>query len=229
MKTLGIICAISHEAAQKFEDRIKKTCKDSINIIINEQPRFEYQKAANDLATLAAILFKSLQEIASKTQENNMLVVITTNSVHRAFPQFKQLLEQNKTLSEKVRLLSMIDATVCACRSKKIAKLTILGSKKTIESNLYHIPLREFILIDLLPTLQEKLDFYIQKGISRLDQFEVEDLIDLVKKHQGKTDAFVFACAELNEKLNENNVDIPIIDSIDALFQETLKILESQQ
>jgi len=231
MRYLGVIYAISKVVG----DHIAKTISSrlshegvSYSILRDEQPKEEYEANKHDLTALSGIMFKSLNNLVKKIEPSDQLVcIIAANSVHRAFPQLEKRL-QASSISSQIQLLSMIEATIEACRVRKLSKPLLLASSNTIESRLYQGPLIESNISTLSLTSENQLylDSLISQGVNSIDSREVTRLCCIVQEEaQHKSaDGVLFGCAELRSNFNEKNLNMSVVDSGQSLIDQTVKI-----
>lgn len=114
MKTtaIGIVYAISHIAGETLKHSLTSILADrnlAFPIVTHEQAKEHYVSAQN-LLSLARVMLVSIEEIVKQLPEvAEIYIVVAANSVHRAFPELKDLLA-NKPFANWVHLISMIDA-----------------------------------------------------------------------------------------------------------------------
>ncbi len=232
MKYIGIVYTISRAAGKYLKNQISKTLHENnieFSMITDEQPAADYNEART-LYEIASILFKSIEAMLNKIPHGtNLTIIIAANSVHLAVPELRNIIKA-ADLNKRLQLISMIDATVEEANSRNFQKITILGSTKTISSQLYNKPLHDFGLkvINVDSKSQKIIDAFIQKGIVNLSEREENDFIGLVIEHIQihDIDAVIFGCAELGERFNEEKLNCNVINSTDALILSTVRHLK---
>lgn len=225
---IGIVYAISRISGETMKNSIKVSLSHKniiCPILTHEHPKESYMEAKN-MPDLARIMFSSICEMEKKLdEESRILIAVSANSVHRAFPELRSLLG-SAAFSDRVHLLSMIDSTVSACKQNGLNKVLVLASSKTIFSCLYHSPLRENGIdpIDLPPHDLELMNSFIDRGIASLAELEVSALVDIITQRISETqcDGVLFGCAELKHKFSRGNLRSTIIDSADSLEEDLI-------
>lgn len=229
--TIGIVCAISRLTGETLKRSIESTLAAkhiTCPIVMHEQPKESYA-AAHSMLGLAHLMLASIDDMLKQLPETELMyIVVSANSVHRAFPELRSLLADAE-FAQRVHLLSMIDATVAACQRHQLQKVLLLASSKTVQSGLYHQPLMNHGLtpIDLATQPQALMDTFIAKGVANLSVDEVNTMVSMILQclHQTRADGVLFGCAELKHRLSEANLHTVIIDSSAALERELVRRL----
>lgn len=230
MKTtaIGIVYAISHIAGETLKYSLTSMLADrgmAYPIVTHEQAK-EHYTSAQSLLDLARVILVSIEEIVKQLLKvDQIYIVVSANSVHRAFPELKVLLA-NTSFAKQVNLVSMIDAAIIACQRHQLRNILVLASSKTISSGLYHQPMTNHGLIPMnLDTHQQALlNTFIDKGIVDLVQDEVDTMLSLIIQSLQSTpvDGILLGCAELKHHLSEKILGTVIIDGSAALEHELL-------
>lgn len=216
MKTIGIVFAISKEAGELCKKKIEALAFlagiDSINIITHENKAEKYNAAANNLGLIAELVLSSIKYLNEKGAE---VVIISANSVHRAF----SLIEHAASKQfPNVKLLSIVNETIDSCCKSKYKKVAIFGSNSTINSKMYHNALAKnnINVLELTKNEQSFISLLISEGISpdKIQKQEKTFAIGIAQRlAEAGCEAIILACTELSLVFDEANLGLPVIDT----------------
>lgn len=130
-----------------------------------------------------------------------------------------------------VELLSIISVTTKAAMAETVAgaSIGVLGTNPTLDSGLYSSALAEYGRRAVVPDgqSQEKITeaIYLVKIGRPNDLCRASQLVSEVAQHlvaQGAT-AIISGCTEVSVALSDIDLVVPLVDSMDALVNATLK------
>ena len=215
---------MGHESTANFYKRINQEFVRHFNnypeIFISSIPlplNIEFQCIIKgDISEYIPYLEKAFIDLKKLKPE---IVVIPCNTVHT-------IINEVKT---KFNLLSVVDATIRHLKKKQIEKVGILGTKITLNSELYRRSLQEnnIEIVNINQKEIENLSKIIYGRLNKNYKISGNEFINNKIRYfeKNKCDAVLLACTELNFFIEYNNYDIYVFDTLNILAYETINKL----
>ena len=163
--------------------------------------------------------FETLLHAAQGLQSLNAdFLVMPCNTAHQYYNQLSQKL--------KIPILNMIREVYEFVCLKKYRRVGLLATSTTVERKLY----QRFLQHDLLlPPCQEQVtDVVDHILVGKKTQSDKEFLKETVSELRKRgAEAIILGCTELSLLIHQNDVDIPLIDSVGVLARSTVKFATS--
>lgn len=227
MKTVGVIGGLGPEATAKFYlelinkfSQVNKINYPSIviyNIPLTFKIEQQFHEEKIDKKDRAA-MFNSIFSGVKKLEKAGVdLLVIPCNTVHIFTTELRQQIS--------VPFLSIIEETAKRLLEMKIKKVGLLGTKITINSNLYQEELKAKGIDLILPDLkQQSKVLEITKNIlfGKNNEESKKELILIINSLALKdAKAIILGCTEIPLLMKQKDVNLPLIDTIEVLAEST--------
>lgn len=135
-------------------------------------------------------------------------------------------------MSKKVNMISIIDSVIDEVKIKKLKKVLLLATTKTIKSEIYSKAFLKNNINFIIPSDvdQKKISKIIIKILS--DKYSQKDfglLKEIIYKFKKNgVDSIILGCTDFDIILDDlKKLDIKIIDSLDVLAKKTVEYLVS--
>ncbi len=219
MKMIGIIGGMGPIATSKLYLKIANHSDiERPEIVIDSvQMNLKFEKSIIN----GTVDIKKFREIINKsiTRLNKIgvdIILIPCNTAHSVL---------NINSSVEPEILSIVKAT-----AKKISKINpnsiaILGTKTTIDSNIYQSCFKEIGISTYIPDEQEQsiieseINNILKGNSGPINPNKLKNMIENIFK---KSDVILLACTELSELIETND---NIIDSLDCLIESAVNII----
>lgn len=167
----------------------------------------------SDWAGMANLISDSIKKLCANGAD---FIIIPSNTPHYAIKEIQS--------RSPVPVLNLIEITVEECCHHNFKKVSILGTKQTMEGNLYAKPLAENKITLVIPNnnLQNEIDTLIYKIIKRqAKREEIETIAQQLKLID--CEAFILGCTELPDVYNDKILGKPCIDTTRLLAKKALE------
>lgn len=225
MKTLGVIGGMGPQASVRFLDLVVRNCTETYGVRKNDEfPRIVLSSLpAPDLIENRESEVRAGQMLAEESrrleQAGADFLVMTCNTMH--------ILSECCISSVSIPFLSMVDAVVSEGKANGISRIGLLGSKTTMNTNLYKEPLEQNGISVCIPNTagQEEVVRCILSVIAGKAgeqerttlQKEVESLAE------AGAEAVILGCTELPILLKQSMTNVPLLDSLQLLADASCK------
>lgn len=223
MKTLGIIGGLGPETGCKFymsiNNRFRNIKKCQPNILLENLPISEKAERNIIEGNLGREHEQLLHQSIKRMNNANIdFIVIPCNTIHVFMGELRA--------KSKIPILSIIDETAKECSKLKVKKIGLLGSSKTINEKLYEKALQKNGIGVIIPEKQEqqKINKIIISILhNKAKENDKHFLVTLIKnmKKQG-AERIILGCTDLPLLLKQEDVDIPLINSLGCLENAAL-------
>lgn len=222
MKTIGIIGGFGPESTAEFYISIVNKNRESgrchPNIIIHNVPVPFYLERdmirdGKDLEKYLPLLLESLDFMRDKAD----ILALPCNTLHVFIDELRK--------ASSVPVLSIIDETAKEIASKRLKKVGLLATTKTIESGLLELKLRSIGIATIRPDRKSQLKISeIIFSILTGEQIAKKDLLDMIRKLELQgAEAVVLGCTDLQLILKQNTCTLPLIDTMEILASSVIR------
>ncbi len=229
--SIGIIGGLGPETSCLFSLKIIS----EIRKLLNEQPNILLENLAvsNEVEKLiieGGNSLKILNLLANSVKRLNKakvdFIVIPCNTVHTFIDTLRDL--------SAVPIVSIIEETAKECKRKKIKKVGILASTKTIKEGLHEKELRKFDISIISPSDKEQkiLCNIIRNIIHKKETIEDKKrALEIIKNlHLSGADAIILGCTDLFHLLKEDSASFNFVDTFSVFISSVVKLfLENSQ
>lgn len=226
MKTIGIIGGFGPEATAQFYLKLVDASRKRNH---GTQPRIVLRNVSVSarLEHDALVLGKNLDAFipllthAARELERNGadIVVLPCNTLH--------IHENAIRESLSVPFVSLITSTVQFLRRKKISRVGLLGSRVTVDKNLFKKLANDMDFVTVSPLLQRNIDIgldtFVETQNPRLLQTALDKSFSVFKQLAVRD--VLLACTDFGG-LCPDPPNIHIHDTVDILVRETVKAAE---
>jgi aspartate racemase len=226
MKTIGIIGGMSWESTLLYYKTINQLINKELGKLhsakiamysLDFEP-IELLQHSQDWDKTAEILSNAAKSVERAGAD---FLLIATNTMHKVAP----IIEQNISIP----LLHIADATGKKLKEDKIKKVGLLGTAFTMEQDFYKQRLVEkYDLEVMIPTKQDRE--IVHKVIYNelclgniLDSSKTEYIRIIDQLRQNGAEAVVLGCTEIATLINQNDVELPLYDTVFIHSYEAVK------
>jgi len=189
--------------------------------VILYQPNFGILQAAFKNDDWGRVLLELSNSVEALAQMGADFVIVPANTVHRV------IIDLQKQSS--IPILNMLEIVSEECKEKNIKKIGILGTTWTMSGHLYKESMEAQGIEEIIPSEEEQN--VIQNSIfseiiptGSVKPATLEALLNVIKSLQEREcDGIALACTELPLVLNEDNCEMPVIDTTNALAKAAVK------
>ncbi|MBT3406048.1 amino acid racemase [Candidatus Woesearchaeota archaeon] len=218
---IGIIGGIGSETSCTFclnlNNEIRKITNTQPSIVLENLPisAEAERKIINGQVTNEHL--QLIKEAIIRLNKINVeLIVIPCNTVHTFIKDLRS--------TSTCQILSIIEETTKQIASKKVRKVGILASTKTINEKLYATQLNTENIELVLPKEQEKISKIILRILNNTNNHKDKDFMNEKIRELKKdgAEAVIIGCTDLSKKLNQEDHQIPLIHALSALQEATI-------
>jgi aspartate racemase len=227
-KRLGIIGGLGTETSCQFclniNNTIKERTKKQPDITLENLPvsRFaEEQMITGNVAEEYLVLLSNTVKRMNKNNNQIGLITIPCNTAHIFINELRKI--------SNIPILNIVEECANECNSKKIKKVGLLATTKTINERLYNKELDKFKIKLITPKLLEQkvLSKIILKIINnKIKKSDKESVLQIINdmKQQG-AEAIILGCTDIPILIKENDSPLPIINSVSVLENSAIRFL----
>jgi|ETNmetMinimDraft_2_1059921.scaffolds.fasta_scaffold96889_1 aspartate racemase len=225
-KILGVIGGLGPETGCQFclnvNRKFKPITKRQPHILLDNLPiSQEAEERLINGGPSQEHLDLLLDSVKRMNNLNVDLIVIACNTVHIFIDELRE--------KSTVPILSIIEETAKKCKDMNITKVGILGSTKTIKSELHANELRKWNIESITP--EDTSQHFVSECILRIINNQVKDndkirMIKIIKKLE-KVGArgIILGCTELPLLISDQDANIPIINTTEILEDSSINNL----
>lgn len=217
LKTIGLIGGMSYESSREYEDIINDEIRKKLgglNSIKSLNYYFNFKEIADLQHAGKWDILEVMMTHAARVLDDAGadFIVICTNTMHLFAPQIEA--------SINIPLLSIVDATAEKIQQQNIRKVALLGTRFTMEKDFYKSRLENIHGISgIIPDDEDReiIDDIIYKELcegirKRVSQNALSSIVKDMKKKGAE--GVVLGCTELPLLLKQENVSIPLFDTM---------------
>lgn len=231
MKTLGIIGGLGPDATAQFYLEVIKKSKRKIKNrypsihIYNIPLPFDIEKnfhTDNPTEKAKKNMLKYLVKAASRLESAGTdIIAIPCNTVHVFIDQVRNQIN--------IPILSIMETVRTYSAKNKFKKVGLLGTKVTMQTNLYPKELEKSEIKILTPEAKDQ-SFVLELTEKILNGAQTKKdkirLVKIIKKlKQRNIDAVILGCTELPLFLKQADTKVPLIDTIDVLANKAVDFI----
>jgi len=221
-KRIGILGGMSYESTIKYYDLILQKYYEKFNdynypeIVIfslNFQKVIDYELGDNKAKYIEYLI------IGIRALENAgvSFILMAANSPHAVFEDLEDI--------SKVPLISIVKSTAQYAKEKKMKKLLLTGIKFTMQSTFYQNHFKKLGMDVITPSIgeQNEIDKIIfdELVIGYFKQESKERLLQIINSYN--VDGVILGCTELPLILNQRDVDVILLDTVELHTEAALK------
>ncbi|OWT32475.1 hypothetical protein BGI41_07470 [Methanobrevibacter sp. 87.7] len=226
MKTLGLIGGIGPASTVKYYENIVYTFKNTRedeyypHILISSLNMEEFirQLDFEDYNQVEKILLKEINNLENAGAD---IIAIASNTAHVVIDELKQ--------DSNIPIISIINCIINEIIKKDYKKVLITGTSFIMTHDFYIKKLEENGIRCIIPNsndiqkIHEIIYPNLENGI--VLPYKKEDYINIINKitENEDIDCLLLACNELNLLINDDDINIPIIDSSKIHIKRILK------
>ncbi len=223
---LGVIGGLGPETGCKFclnvNRKFKPLTKRQPHILLDNLP---ISQEAEERLINGGPSQEHLDLLLESVQRLNKLgadlIVIACNTVHIFIDELRK--------ESTVPILSIIEETAKKCKDMNISKVGILGSTKTIKSNLHANELRKQNIKSTIP--DEDSQRFVSECILKIINNQIKDddkirMIKIIEKLEKEgAEGIILGCTELPLLISDQDAKIPIINTTEILEDSSVNNL----
>ncbi|KYK31896.1 MAG: amino acid racemase [Theionarchaea archaeon] len=220
MKRIGILGGISHESTTQYYEIIhKKYFKKYKDYYYPEIVVFSlnFQKFTDFENSSKKNYIKYIMKgITSLEKAGAEFIVMAANSPHIVFEDVEK--------RSKVPLLSIVKVTAEKARKECMKKLLLLGIRVTMQSSFYQNVCKKYgiTVVTPSPNEQNKINRIIfdELVIGIVTEESKKNLLKIINNY--KVDGVILGCTELPLLLNQEDVDVPLLNTLELHAEAAL-------
>lgn len=189
--------------------------------IVMHQPNFLIFQQAFRLEKWDIVSSELLASIDCLKKMGADFVIIPANTVHRVIAEVQE--------HSSIPVLNMLQVVSEECRRQKLTKVGVLGTSWTMSGHLYQDILKNHGVTELIPiddeqkVIQDAI-FFELVPTGRATPDTLSALLQVVQSLKSRgCEGIILACTELPLVLNENNCEMPVVDTTAVLAEAALK------
>ena len=215
MKTIGLIGGMSWESTITYYQVINTVIKERLGGLhsskcilysVDFQEIEECQSSGNWEKSA-----KILADAAIKLQEAGAdFIVICTNTMHKVSDKIQE--------SIHIPLLHIADVTATVLREKEIKKVSLLGTKYTMEQDFYKNVIINNGIEVLIPNEEDRIivndTIFNELCLGIISESSKKAFLSIIDKlgKQG-AEAVILGCTEIGLLIKQNDTSIPLFDT----------------
>ncbi|MFW9938853.1 MAG: aspartate/glutamate racemase family protein [Candidatus Thorarchaeota archaeon] len=221
-KRIGILGGMSYESTIKYYDLILQKYYEKFNdynypeIVIfslNFQKVIDYELGDNKEKYIEYIM----GGIRALENTGVSFILMAANSPHAVFEDLEEI--------SKVPLISIVKSTAQYAKKRNMKNLLLIGIKFTMQSTFYQNFFKKLGMEVITPTNgeQNEIDKIIfnELVIGYFKQDSKKRLLQIINNY--KVDGVILGCTELPLILNQNDVDVILLDTVELHTESALK------
>lgn len=220
-KRIGILGGISHESTLKYYDIIHKKYYEKYKDYYYPEVvvfSLNFQKFTDFENNSKKDYINYIMEgIISLERAGVDFILMAANSPHVVFEEVEK--------RSKVPLLSIVKVTAEKALQQELKKVLLLGIKVTMQSSFYQEVCREYGITVVTPSLEEQdtLNSIIfdELVIGVITEESTKKLMKIISNY--KVDGVILGCTELPLILNQKDVDIPLLNTLELHAEAALE------
>jgi len=221
VKRIGILGGMSYESTIKYYDLILQKYYERyedyhypeiVIFSLNFQKIIDYE-LSKDKAKYIEYLMTGINSLENAGVS---FIIMAANSPHEVY---EDLMNRSK-----VPILSIVKATIGKAKQEKLYKLLLLGIKFTMQSTFYQKYAKKFDIDVITPSdeEQDKINKIIfnELVIGFFKQESKNILLHIINEY--KTDGVILGCTELPLIINQNDIKIRLLDTVELHVEVAL-------
>jgi len=221
MKRIGILGGMSYESTIKYYDLLLEKYHERFNdyhypevliFSLNFQKLIDLEFGE----TREKYIEYLMTGINSLENAGVSFIIMAANSPHEVY---EDLMNRSK-----VPILSIVKATIGKAKQEKLYKLLLLGIKFTMQSTFYQKYAKKFDIDVITPSdeEQDKINKIIfnELVIGFFKQESKNILLHIINEY--KTDGVILGCTELPLIINQNDIKIRLLDTVELHVEVAL-------
>lgn len=220
MKRIGILGGISHESTAKYYEIIHKKYYEKYKdyyypeIVVFS---LNFQKFTDFENSSKKDYIKYIMEgITSLEKAGAEFIVIAANSPHIVFEDVEK--------RSKVPLLSIVEVAAEKAHKERMKNLLLLGIMVTMQSSFYQDVCKKYGITVVTPSSNEQDNInriiFDELVISIVTDKSKKNLIEIINNY--KVDGVILGCTELPLLLNQEDVDVPLLNTLELHAEAAL-------
>lgn len=222
MKKIGILGGMSHESTIKYYDLILQKYYDRYHdynypeILIyslNFQKVIDYE-LGDDESIYVDYLMNGIKSLQKGGVD---FIVMAANSPHAVYNKLEQ--------KSKVPILSIVEATDKKAQQENLKKLLLLGIKFTMQASFYKDKFSKFGIEVITPEdpEQDVVDQIIfdELVIGKFTEESKDMLLKIISNYS--VDGVILGCTELPLILQQNDMKVRLLDTVELHVEAALK------
>jgi aspartate racemase len=149
-------------------------------------------------------------------------IIIAANSPHAVYDKLVQ--------RSKVSILSIVEATANIAQQEKLKKLLLLGIKFTMQSSFYQEYFEKSGMEVLTPSEPEQdvinQIIFDELVIGKFTKESKHLLLKIINNY--KVDGVILGCTELPLLLQQNDINIKVLDTVEIHVEAALKYAQTR-
>lgn len=213
MKKIGILGGISSASTIQYYKTILNMYYEKFSdyyypeIIINSL-NFQYFTDLENENKISEYTNYIINGINNLQKAGADFIIMAANSPHSVFYTVKQEID--------LPILSIVDTAAKECTKLKLKKVLLTGIKYTMQNSFYQEGLKAYG-IDVLtpsPKHQDEINSMIfdELVLNKVMNNTKKNFIDIICQYD--VDGIILGCTELPLLINQEDIDIPLIDTI---------------
>lgn len=230
MKAVGILGVMGPETVARFYLRINAKARASnstqypsitlYSVPVPYDLEREIVKSGRNEEQILPFLMRGLQSLEAAGVD---FVVIPCNTVHCFIPELRACVA--------TPIVSIVDETAEVCLRADYRTVGLLATTETIEQELYERELARHGIQVITPdrTEQQRVSAIIQEILNGNKSAENKQaLLKVIQTLQsGGAEAVILGCTALELQLQQSDVSVPLLDSLEILAVATVRELLS--
>lgn len=221
-KRIGILGGMSYESTIKYYDLILQKYYKEFNdynypeIVIfslNFQKIIDYELGDNKAKYIEYLM----SGIRALENAGASFILMAANSPHAVFEDLEEI--------SKVPLISIVKSTAQYAKEKNMKKLLLIGIKFTMQSTFYQNFFKKLGMEVITPSNEEQNEIdkiiFDELVIGYFKQESKKKLLQIINSY--KVDGVILGCTELPLILNQKDVDVILLDTVELHTEAVLK------
>jgi len=155
------------------------------------------------------VLLNALVELSGFNPD---CMLVCNNTLHKVYDEIKPHLKSD------IPVLHIVDIVCEELAQKNVKKVLLLGTQFTMEDGFFADGLKQRDISSIIPDEDERrhIQEIHDELLQRVPNNEMSDWFkELIKKYSKEADAVVLACTELPLVVSQNEIDVPIFNSLE--------------
>lgn len=181
------------------------------------QPNFEEFLSAQTEGRWDDVVNLMLFAIENLKKAGASFIIIPSNTPHRVIDAIQE--------RSPLMIINMLDVVAAECARQHVKRVAVLGTRSTMASHLYKLPLEKVHIEEIIPKPQDQdivndAIFNELVPTGTVTETTMRKLLEVIQSLKTTDcDAIAMACTELPLVLNDNNCHIKTINTTAILAQ----------
>jgi aspartate racemase len=212
-KRIGILGGMSYESTIKYYDLILQKYPEIIIFSLNFQKVIDYELGDNKAKYIEYLM----SGVRALENAGASFILMAANSPHVVFEDLEKV--------SKLPLISIVKSTAQYAKEKSMQKLLLIGIKFTMQSTFYQNSFKKLGMEVITPTNEEQDEIdkiiFDELVIGYFKQESKGKLLQIINAY--KVDGVILGCTELPLILNQKDVDVILLDTVELHTEAALK------